>query len=75
LGDRVGFRSIAVSRQERVAHTSVAFLSYSLSVTLKQELQALAPGLTPRAVLEKLARVPELILKNEIREHCSVLIR
>ena len=37
------------------AHIFVAFLSYCLQVTLKQRLKALAPGLTPRAVLEKFA--------------------
>jgi hypothetical protein len=35
----------------------VAFLAYCLTVTLKQRLQAHAPGLTPRAVLEKLAAI------------------
>ncbi len=37
------------------AHIFVAFLAYCLPVTLKQRLRALAPGLTPRAVLEKFA--------------------
>lgn len=37
------------------AHIFVAFLAYCLHVTLKQRLRALAPGLTPRAVLEKFA--------------------
>ncbi len=36
------------------AHIFVAFVAYCLQVTLKQRLRALAPGLTPRAVLEKL---------------------
>jgi hypothetical protein len=35
------------------AHIFVAFIAYCLQVTLKQRLRALAPGLTPRAVLEK----------------------
>ncbi len=35
------------------AHIFVAFMAYCLQVTLKQRLRALAPGLTPRAVLEK----------------------
>ena len=30
-------------------------MAYCLQVTLKQRLRALAPGLTPRAVLEKFA--------------------
>jgi Transposase DDE domain len=37
------------------AHIFVAFIAYCLQVTLKQRLRALAPGLTPRAVLEKLS--------------------
>ena len=42
------------------AHLFVAFRAYPLSVTLKQRLQVLAPGLTPRAVLEKLATIQML---------------
>ena len=37
------------------AHIFIAFLAYCLFVTLKLRLKMLAPGLTPRAVLEKLA--------------------
>jgi Transposase DDE domain len=37
------------------AHIFIAFLAYCLLVTLKQRLKTLAPGLTARAVLEKLA--------------------
>ena len=39
------------------AHIFVAFLAYCLQVTLKQRLRALAPGLTPRAVLDKMAAI------------------
>ena len=39
------------------AHIFVAFLAYCLHVTLQQRLRALAPGLTPRAVIEKLSAV------------------
>jgi hypothetical protein len=39
------------------AHIFIAFLAYCLLVTLKQRLRTLAPGLTPRAVLEKLAAI------------------
>ena len=42
------------------AHIFVAFLAYALSVTLQQRLTALAPGLTPRAGLEKLATIQML---------------
>jgi hypothetical protein len=39
------------------AHIFVAFVAYCLQVTLKQRLRALASGLTPRAVLEKLSAI------------------
>jgi hypothetical protein len=39
------------------AHIFVAFLAYCLQVTLKARLRPLAPGLTPRAVLEKFAAI------------------
>jgi hypothetical protein len=39
------------------AHILVAFLAYCLQVTLKNRLQIHAPGLTPTAVLEKLATI------------------
>ncbi len=38
----------------------MAFLAYCLLITLKNRLQALAPGLTPKAVLEKLAGIQML---------------
>jgi hypothetical protein len=37
------------------AHLFVAFLAYCLSITLRQRLKALAGGLMPRVVFEKLA--------------------
>jgi len=45
------------------AHIFVCFLAYCLHVTLKQRLNALAPGLTPRAALEALAGVQMLDLE------------
>src|SRR6185437_13372529 len=39
------------------AHIFIAFLAYCLQVTLKQRLRSLAPGLTPRSVLEKMAAI------------------
>ena len=54
-GDLV-LRPIYRQRDDRIeAHIFVAFLAYCLQVTLKYRLRALAPGLTPRAVLEKFA--------------------
>ena len=39
------------------AHIFVAFLAYCLYVTLQQRTRALAPGLTSRAVLEKMSAI------------------
>jgi transposase len=39
------------------AHIFVAFLAYCLIVTLRKRLEVYAPGLTPKAVLEKLATI------------------
>jgi Transposase DDE domain len=61
LKSELGLRPIYHQLEKRVeAHIFVAFLAYALSVTLKQRLTALAPGLTPRAVLEKLATLQML---------------
>ena len=47
--------------EERIeAHIFVAFLAYCLHVTLRARLKPLAGGLTPRAVLDKLAAVQML---------------
>lgn len=37
------------------AHLFIAFLAYCLMITLRQQLRAVAPGLMPRVVFEKLA--------------------
>ena len=39
------------------AHIFVAFLAYGLYVTLQQRVRALAPGLTSRAVIEKVSAI------------------
>ena len=54
----LGLRPIYHQKGDRVeAHIFVAFLSYCLHVTLRGWLRNLAPGLTPRSVLEKFAAV------------------
>jgi transposase len=42
------------------AHIFVAFLAYTVQVTLKEKLRRRAPGLTPRQALDKLAAVQML---------------
>jgi hypothetical protein len=54
----LAIRPIFHQEQPRIeAHIFIAFLAYCLHVTLGQQLKALAPGLTPRSVLEKFATV------------------
>jgi hypothetical protein len=51
-------RPIYHQKDKRIeAHIFVAFLAYSLQMTLKQRLKALAPGLTVRSVLEKFVSI------------------
>lgn len=52
----LSIRPIYHQNEARIeAHIFVAFMAYCLQVTLKHRLRSLAPGLTPRAVLEKMA--------------------
>jgi transposase len=56
LKSELEIRPIYHQVEHRVeSHILIAFLAYGLRVTLKQRLQAHAPGLTPKAGLEKLA--------------------
>ena len=56
LKSDLAVRPIWHQKDERIeAHIFVAFLAYCLQVSMKARLKALAPGLTPRTVLEKLA--------------------
>jgi transposase len=54
----LGIRPIFHQLAHRIeAHIFIAFISYCLHVTLRRRLRDLAPGLTPRAVLEKFSAV------------------
>ena len=54
----LAIRPIFHQDEKRIeAHIFIAFLAYCLHVTLKRRLHALAPGLTPRSVIEKFAAV------------------
>ena len=58
LKSELGIRPIHHQLEHRVdAHILIAFLAYCLQITLKQRLLLHAPGLTPTAVLEKLAEI------------------
>ena len=54
----LALRPLYHQKEERIeAHIFVAFLAYCLHVTLHHWVRDLAPGLTPRSVLEKFAAV------------------
>jgi len=61
LKDDLGLRPIYHQLEQRIeAHIFVAFMAYCLHVTLRARLRPLAAGLTPRAVLDKLAAIQML---------------
>jgi transposase len=61
LKDDLALRPIFHQLEHRIeAHIFVAFMAYCLHVTLRARLRPLAPGLTPRAVLDKLATIQML---------------
>jgi hypothetical protein len=61
IKDDLNLRPIFHQLAHRIeAHIFVAFLAYCLHVTRRARLKPLAPGLTPRAVLDKLAAVQML---------------
>jgi transposase len=61
LKDDLQLRPIYHQLEHRIeAHIFVAFLAYCLQVTLRARLKPIAPGLTARAVLDKLAAVQML---------------
>jgi len=61
LKDDLQLRPIYHQLEQRIeAHIFVAFLAYCLHITLRTRLKPLAPGLTPRAVLDKMAAVQML---------------
>lgn len=50
----LSIRPIYHQTDERIeAHIFIAFIAYCLQVTLKHQARQLAPGLTPRSILEK----------------------
>ena len=54
----LSIRPIHHQNEDRIqAHIFVAFQAYCINVTLKEKLKRLAPGLTPRAVIEKFKKI------------------
>jgi transposase len=62
-------------KQARIeAHIFVAFLAYCLHATLGRRLRDLAPGLTPRSVLEKLAAMQMVDVHLPTTDHREVIL-
>ena len=58
LKNDLDLRPIYHQREDRIeAHIFISFLAYCLHVTLRARLRPHAPGLTPRAVLDKFAAI------------------
>ena len=58
LKSDLAIRPIYHQKDSRIeAHIFVSFLAYCLYITLGQRLRTLAPGLTPRTVLEKMSAI------------------
>ena len=61
LKDDLQLRPIFHQLEHRIeAHIFVAFMAYCLQITLRAHLKPLAPGLSSRAVLDKLAAIQML---------------
>jgi transposase len=61
LKDDLALRPIYHQLEQRIeAHIFICFLAYCLQVTLRRRLRGLAPGLSPRSVLDKLASLQML---------------
>lgn len=71
----LALRPIHHQKEERVeAHIFVAFMAYTLHVTLRRRLQDLAPGLTPRAVLEKFSTVQMIDIHLPTTDNRTVIM-
>jgi hypothetical protein len=69
-------RPIYHQKDKRIeAHIFVAFLAYSLQMTLKLRLKTLAPGLTVRSVLEKFASIQMIDVYLPTTEGNELLLR
>ena len=60
----LGIRPVYHQLEERIeAHVFISFIAFALHATLKGRLRDLAPGLTPRAALEKMATLQMIDVK------------
>jgi transposase len=75
LKDDLALRPIHHQLEHRIeAHIFISFLAYCLQVTLRRRLRDLAPGLTPRSVLEKFATVQMLDVHLPTTDERTVIL-
>ncbi len=75
LKDDLALRPIYHQLEHRIeAHIFISFLAYCLHVTLRRRLRDLAPGLTPRAVLEEFATLQMLDVHLPTTDERTVIL-
>jgi transposase len=75
LKDDLALRPIHHQLEQRIeAHIFISFLAYCLHVTLRRRLRDLAPGLTPRSVLEKFATLQMLDVHLPTTDERTVIL-
>jgi transposase len=75
LKDDLALRPIYHQLEHRVeAHIFISFLAYCLHVTLRRHLRDLAPGLTPRSILEKFATIQMLDVHLPTTDERTVIL-
>jgi len=66
----LGLRPFFHQLEERIeAHVFISFMAFALHTTLRARLRELAPGLTPRAALEKMATLQMIDVKFPTTDH------
>jgi len=75
LKDDLSLRPIYHQLEHRIeAHIFISFLAYCLHITLRRRLRDLAPGLTPRSVLEKFATIQMLDVHLPTTDQRTVIL-
>lgn len=76
LKDDLQLRPVYHQLEQRIeAHIFVAFLAYTLHVTLRVRLRPLAAGLTPRAVLDTFAAIQMLDVHFPTTDGRTLILR
>ena len=75
LKNDLNLRPIFHQKDERIeAHIFVSFLAYCLQVTLKHRIKSSAPGLTPRAIIEKFKAIQMIDVHLPTTDHRELVL-